>query len=44
MESSVEAIVLAGGKGTRLAPLTEDTPKPLLKVLGKSVLENVYDK
>ena len=40
----VEAIILAGGKGTRLAPLTEDTPKPLLKVMGKSVLENVFER
>lgn len=44
MERAVEAIILAGGKGTRLAPLTEDTPKPLLKVMGKSVLENVFDR
>ena len=44
MEKTVEAIILAGGKGTRLAPLTEDTPKPLLKVMGKTVLETVFDK
>ena len=50
MESSVysphtvEAVVLAGGKGTRLAPLTEDTPKPCLKILGKTVLESVFDR
>ena len=42
--SSVEAVVLAGGKGTRLAPLTEDTPKPMLKILGKTVLESVFDR
>ena len=41
---SVEAVVLAGGKGTRLAPLTEDTPKPMLKILGKTVLESVFDR
>ena len=33
------AIVLAGGQGVRLRPLTEDTPKPLLKVGGQPVLE-----
>ena len=44
MDNSVGAIILAGGKGTRLAPLTEDTPKPLLKVLGRTVLENVLDR
>ena len=42
MKRTADAVVLAGGKGTRLAPLTEDTPKPLLKVMGKTVLENVY--
>ena len=44
MKNSVEAIILAGGKGTRLAPLTEDTPKPMLKIMGKTVLENVFDR
>ncbi len=44
LNKPVEAIILAGGKGTRLAPLTEDTPKPLLKVMGKTVLENVFDR
>ncbi len=30
----MEAILLVGGKGTRLLPLTRDTPKPMLKVAG----------
>ena len=30
----MEAILLVGGKGTRLLPLTIDTPKPMLKVAG----------
>ena len=33
-----EAIVLAGGQGLRLRPLTEDTPKCLIPVGGKSML------
>lgn len=32
------AVILAGGQGARLRPLTELTPKPLLKVGGKPVL------
>lgn len=44
MKKRAEAIVLAGGKGSRLAPLTEDTPKPMLKIMGKTVLENVFDR
>ena len=32
-------VLMAGGLGTRLAPLTEDCPKPLLKVGGRPILE-----
>lgn len=35
-----KAILLVGGKGTRLAPLTNNTPKPMLKVAGKPVTEH----
>ena len=35
----LEAYILAGGKGERLKPLTIDTPKPLLPVKGKPILE-----
>jgi mannose-1-phosphate guanylyltransferase len=31
---SLEAVVLVGGKGTRLRPLTIDTPKPMLPLAG----------
>jgi len=34
------AFILAGGKGTRMLPLTKETPKPLLKVRGKPILEH----
>lgn len=36
----VDVVVMAGGKGTRLRPLTENTPKPLLKVGDKAILEH----
>ena len=36
-----EAIVMAGGKGTRLHPLTLNTPKPLIKVGGETILDNI---
>jgi len=36
-------VVMAGGKGLRLRPLTEETPKPLLLVRGKPILQHIID-
>lgn len=38
--SPVQAVVMAGGKGTRLYPLTQDTPKPMLPVGDRPLLEH----
>lgn len=35
----VSAIMMAGGKGERLRPLTLSTPKPLLKIGGKAIID-----
>lgn len=36
----VTAVIMAGGFGTRLRPLTDDIPKPMLKVGGRPLLEH----
>jgi dTDP-glucose pyrophosphorylase len=36
----IDVVIMAGGKGMRLRPLTERLPKPLLKVGDKSILEH----
>lgn len=35
------AIVMAGGRGTRLAPLTDSLPKPMIPVAGRPILERI---
>ena len=37
-------IVMAGGKGMRLRPLTENIPKPMLKVGNKPILQTIVEK
>ena len=37
-------IIMAGGFGKRLMPLTKNCPKPLLPVLGKPVIEHIINK
>lgn len=39
----MKAVILAGGLGTRLRPLTLDTPKPMLPLKGKPILEHVIE-
>jgi NDP-sugar pyrophosphorylase family protein len=39
----IDAILLAGGKGTRLAPLTDNLPKPLVHIHGKPMMQYVLE-
>lgn len=41
---SNKVILMVGGLGTRLRPLTEDTPKPMLHVGGKPILQTIVEK
>ena len=40
---AVEAIIMAGGIGQRLRPLTENVPKPMLEVKGQPILERIIE-
>lgn len=40
----LDAVLMAGGEGKRLRPLTENTPKPLLKVGEKPIIEYNIDR
>ncbi len=39
----IPAVVMVGGKGERLMPLTAETPKPLLSIGDKTILERLLD-
>jgi dTDP-glucose pyrophosphorylase len=41
---SLQAVIMAGGAGTRLRPLTETLPKPMLPVGGRPMLERLIEQ
>ncbi|WP_421078537.1 bifunctional sugar-1-phosphate nucleotidylyltransferase/acetyltransferase [Methanothermococcus sp. Ax23] len=40
----MDAVILCAGKGTRLMPLTENRPKPMIPIAGKPILEHIIGK
>lgn len=40
----VDAVLMAGGKGERLRPLTENTPKPLIRIGDKCIIDYNIDR
>ncbi len=40
----IDAVIMAGGKGSRLLPLTEKKPKPLLNVANKPIIKHNIDR
>lgn len=40
----LQAVIMAGGFGTRLRPLTEDLPKPMLPVGGRPLMELIVEQ
>lgn len=39
----MKAVIMAGGEGSRLRPLTCTLPKPMAKILGKPIIEYIFD-
>src|SRR5439155_6495986 len=37
----MKAVVMAGGQGTRLRPLTSNQPKPMLPIVGQPMMQHV---
>ncbi len=43
MKRKMDVVILAGGKGSELWPLTQNRPKPMIKLLGKPVLQYIIE-
>jgi dTDP-glucose pyrophosphorylase len=43
LKRDTPVIIMAGGRGERLLPLTTETPKPLLKIGNRPILETILD-
>ena len=41
---SIPVVIMAGGEGTRLKPLTNVLPKPLIPIGEKTIIENIMDR
>ena len=39
-----QAVILAGGRGTRMRPLTDDRPKPMIEIGGRPFLAHIVDR
>lgn len=44
VQRSEALVIMAGGRGKRLMPLTENTPKPMLPLQGRPILEHIIER
>jgi mannose-1-phosphate guanylyltransferase/phosphomannomutase len=42
-DNAMKAVVMAGGEGTRLRPLTSNQPKPMVSIVGKPCMEHIVE-
>ena len=42
-DMAMKAVIMAGGEGTRLRPLTCDLPKPMARLCGRPMMEYILD-
>jgi dTDP-glucose pyrophosphorylase len=40
----IDCVIMAGGRGTRLLPLTKDIPKPLIKIQNKAIIDHQIER
>ena len=39
----MKVVILAGGKGSRISEYTKKIPKPMIKILNKTILEHIIE-
>lgn len=44
VDSDLQAVLMAGGRGMRLRPLTQDTPKPMLPIGDRPLLQRIIEQ